>query len=162
MPGGDGQDVGELAWQGKAQLKESDSCWRGEPGEQGASFRILANLLRNALSHTPPGGTVRVDVRGEGRDVTLTVSDTGVGIAPEHLERVFERVFRADAARTRGEGSGVGLTISRGLARAMGGDLEVRSAPGRGSTFRWMLRRDGVAGSPVRPTPRAEVQPPGR
>ncbi|MFC3832971.1 MULTISPECIES: sensor histidine kinase [Deinococcus] len=102
------------------------------------AHQILANLLRNALRHTPPGGRVQVTVR-DGEELSLAVTDNGAGIAPEHLERVFERFFRADAARTRGEGSGVGLTIARGLARAMGGDLEVRSAPGRGSTFTWTL-----------------------
>ncbi|GHF58027.1 signal transduction histidine kinase [Deinococcus metalli] len=114
------------------------------------AHQILANLLRNALSHTPRGGTVRVDVRREGRGVAVTVSDTGAGIAPEHLERIFERFFRADAARTRGEGSGVGLTISRGLARAMGGELGVRSAVGRGSTFTWTLVREDRASPALR------------
>ncbi|BDP44634.1 two-component sensor histidine kinase (plasmid) [Deinococcus aetherius] len=101
--------------------------------------QVLANLLRNALRHTPPGGTVRVSGRAEGAGAAVSVTDTGSGIAPEHLDRVFERFFRADAARTRGEGSGVGLTIARGLARAMGGDLSVRSVPGQGSTFTWTV-----------------------
>ena len=114
------------------------------------AHQILANLLRNALRHTLPGGQVQVTVRGEGVGLALAVSDSGPGIAPEHLERVFERFFRADAARTRGEGSGVGLTIARGLARAMGGELEVRSALGRGSTFTWTLGPGQGAGSPAR------------
>lgn len=103
--------------------------------------QILANLLRNALRHTPPGGTVRVSAQAEATTVAVSVADTGGGIAPEHLERVFERFFRADPARTPGEGSGVGLTIARGLARAMGGELGVRSGPGQGSTFTWTVRR---------------------
>lgn len=114
------------------------------------AHQILANLMRNALRHTPQGGRVQVAVNGEGDGLALAVSDSGPGIAPEHLERVFERFFRADAARTRGEGSGVGLTIARGLARAMGGDLEVRSVPGRGSTFTWTLGQGQGARSPAR------------
>ncbi|MFW8628165.1 sensor histidine kinase [Deinococcus sp. ME38] len=101
--------------------------------------QILGNLLGNALRHTPPGGRVQVSAQGRAGRVQITVQDTGCGIAPEHLERVFERFFRADAARTRGEGSGVGLTVARGLARALGGDLTVQSTPGEGSRFCWTL-----------------------
>ncbi len=101
--------------------------------------QILGNLLGNALRHTPPGGRVQVTAHAHAGRVQITVQDTGSGIAPEHLERVFERFFRADAARTRGEGSGVGLTVARGLARALGGDLTVQSTVGEGSTFSWTL-----------------------
>lgn len=101
--------------------------------------QILGNLLGNALRHTPPGGRVQVGAHARAGRVQITVQDTGSGIAPEHLERVFERFFRADAARTRGEGSGVGLTVARGLARALGGDLTVQSTVGEGSTFSWTL-----------------------
>ena len=74
-------------------------------------------------------------------DVTavVTVADSGSGVKAEHLERIFERFFRADAARTRGDGSGVGLTIARGLARAMRGDVTVSSVLGEGSTFTWTV-----------------------
>nr|WP_255579100.1 HAMP domain-containing sensor histidine kinase [Deinococcus sp. RIT780] len=101
--------------------------------------QILGNLLGNALRHTPPGGRVQVTAHAHAGRVQITVQDTGSGIAPEHLERVFERFFRADVARTRGEGSGVGLTVARGLARALGGDLTVQSTVGEGSTFSWTL-----------------------
>jgi signal transduction histidine kinase len=101
--------------------------------------QVLANLLGNALRHTPPGGTVRVTVEAREHRAVVCVADTGSGIAPDHLDRVFERFFRADTARTRGEGSGVGLTIARGLARAMHGDLTVTSQPGQGSRFRWAV-----------------------
>lgn len=101
--------------------------------------QVLANLLSNALRHTPAAGTVRVWTDVRGATATVAVADTGSGIAPEHLDRVFERFYRVDAARTRGDGSGVGLTIARGLARAMQGDLTVTSAPRQGSTFRWTV-----------------------
>ncbi len=101
--------------------------------------QILANLLGNALRHTPPGGQVTLGAaRGDG-DVVFTVADTGSGIAPEHLDRIFERFYRGDAARTRGDGSGVGLTIARGLATRMNGSLTVSSGQA-GSTFTLTLR----------------------
>lgn len=101
--------------------------------------QILANLLNNALRHTPRGGAVRLATGRVGDHLWVSVTDTGSGIRPEHLDRIFDRFFRADAARTRGEGSGVGLTIARSLARAMRGDLSVASTPGQGSTFTWTV-----------------------
>lgn len=101
--------------------------------------QVLSNVLGNALRHTPAGGQVRVFTQAGADLIRVTVQDTGTGIAPEHLDRVFERFFRADAARTRGEGSGVGLTVARGLARAMGGDLSVTSTLGQGATFAFCL-----------------------
>lgn len=100
--------------------------------------QVLANLLSNALRHTPSGGTVTLAARQTARLVTFEVQDTGSGIPAEHLDRIFERFYRVDPARTRGEGSGVGLTIARGLVERMGGTLTVQSGPG-GSTFSFTL-----------------------
>lgn len=102
--------------------------------------QVLANLLENALRHTPAGGAVHLTAtRPDNHWVQLEVTDTGEGIAPEHLSHVFERFYRADPARRRqpgGSGSGIGLTISRALVEAHGGGLSVDSAgPGQGSTF---------------------------
>lgn len=81
-----------------------------------------------------------VTAKTQGRAVRFMVADTGSGISGEHLPRIFERFYRADPARSRGEGgSGVGLTISRGLVEAMGGEIEVDSTPGKGSTFAFTL-----------------------
>ena len=92
--------------------------------------QILANLLGNALRHTPRGGQVKLGAERRGGDVVFTVADSREGISPEHLERIFERFYRVNAARTRGEGSGVGLTIARrGLAVRMGGSLAASSGP---------------------------------
>lgn len=96
--------------------------------------QILANLLGNALRHTPRGGQVTLRAEHRGGDVMFTVADTGSGIPPEHQGRIFERFYRVDPARTRGDGSGVGLTIARGLATRMGGNLTVSSSP-QGSIF---------------------------
>lgn len=109
---------------------------RGDPDRL---TQVIVNLLGNALAHTPPGG--RVTITGEsGTRVRLSVTDTGRGIAPEDLERIFDRFFRADRS-VRG-GSGIGLTIARSIVRAHGGELTAASpGPGRGATFTVELPR---------------------
>jgi two-component sensor histidine kinase len=104
--------------------------------------QALGNLVSNAIRHTPPGGTVTVAV-GESSDaVTLTVSDTGSGIAGEHLPHIFDRLYRVDPSRSRATGgSGLGLAITKHLVEAHGGRLEVTSTPGTGSTFTIRLDR---------------------
>jgi len=97
---------------------------------------ILGNLVSNALRATPAGGTVRVSAAVDADDAVLTVADTGVGIAPEHLPHIFDRMYRVDAARDRDAGgTGLGLAIVAGLTEALGGGIDVQSAPGEGSTF---------------------------
>ncbi|MRH91152.1 HAMP domain-containing protein [Nocardia sp. SYP-A9097] len=92
--------------------------------------QILANLLNNACQASLNTGTVTVDIRDLGGTVELSVADTGPGIAPEDRERVFDRLVRLDAARDhRADGSGLGLPIARGLARAHGGDLTCVAPP---------------------------------
>ena len=110
---------------------------------------VLANVLDNALRHTPTGGRVEVAAAGRGQQVELTVADTGEGIAPEHLERVFERFFRADLARTRtAGGSGIGLAIARAIVEAHGGHLHAESeGPGLGARF--VITLPASAGSPI-------------
>ena len=105
--------------------------------------QVLSNLLSNALRHTPDGGRVVVEAKAAGDEVTFEVTDTGTGIAPEHLERLFERFYRVEKSRSRGEargGSGVGLAISRALVEAMGGRIWVESPGlGEGATFAFAL-----------------------
>ena len=111
---------------------------RGDPRRTG---QILAVLLENAVRFTPPGGSIAVSGRLQDRWVETSVRDTGPGISPEHLPRVFDRFYRAEASRTRGKGAGtgLGLAIARELARAQGGDLVAESAKDGGAIFRLRL-----------------------
>jgi signal transduction histidine kinase len=118
---------------------------------------VLANLLANALRHTPSGGRVEVHAVGRGDEVEVTVTDNGEGIPPELLERVFERFFRVDPARTRnsGGGSGLGLTISRAIVEAHSGRMWAESA-GRGRGARFVVRLPAIStGAGGRPAQRA-------
>lgn len=106
------------------------------------TLQVLTSLLGNALRHTPSGGQVIVTAEPAGSFLRFCVSDTGAGIPAEHLPRIFERFYRTDPARSRAEGgSGVGLTIARGLVEAMGGEMDVASTAGAGSTFCFTLPR---------------------
>jgi signal transduction histidine kinase len=97
--------------------------------------QVLLILLDNALRHTPAGGRITVAAAQDGKLTRLSVADTGPGIAPEHLPHIFERFYRADAARGRESGNaGLGLAIAQGLVAAMGGRITVESALGRGTT----------------------------
>jgi PAS domain S-box-containing protein len=98
--------------------------------------QILVNLLSNAIKFTDRGGRVELTCAGAGAQVHVHVRDTGIGIPPDQLERIFEPFVqvRADLTRTA-EGTGLGLAISRDLARGMAGDLAAESTPGVGSTF---------------------------
>ena len=98
---------------------------------------VFANLLENALRHTPAGGKVSLEVARNGHDALLSVADTGEGLAAEDLDRIFERFYRVDRARSRDlGGSGIGLAIARALVEAQGGRLTADSAGlGRGARF---------------------------
>jgi signal transduction histidine kinase len=109
----------------------------GDPAKTG---QILAALLDNALRYTPSGGSIEVNAYRQDGAVEATVTDTGPGIPPEHLPRVFDRFYRAESARTReGGGTGIGLAIARGLARAQDGELDAVTARDGGAVFRLRL-----------------------
>ena len=114
-------------------------------GDPARLRQILTNLLGNALKFTERG-RVSLALRTEGPDYVFDVTDTGIGIAADKLESVFEPFTQAEASTTRRfGGTGLGLTISRGFARAMGGDITARSTLGRGTTFSCRIPL-GVAG----------------
>lgn len=102
--------------------------------------QVMRNLLKNAVTYTPAGGSITVRARRAGGQVEVSVHDTGAGIAPEHLPYVFERFYRVDQSRTRRTGgAGLGLSIVRQLVEAQGGRVWVESEPGQGSTFFFTL-----------------------
>ncbi len=97
---------------------------------------ILQNLLDNAVRYTPSGGSIRVKAVVEGSEVVLSVADTGIGILKADQDRIFERFYRADAARSRESGgTGLGLSIVKHLVDVQGGRIRVESEVGQGSTF---------------------------
>ncbi len=100
--------------------------------------QVVTNLVHNGIKYTPEGGSVRVQASQEGDMVRVTVRDSGIGIAVEDLERVFERFFKADRSRAYG-GTGLGLSISSHLVQAHGGEIWVDSAEGEWSEFGFSL-----------------------
>jgi len=108
--------------------------------------QVLGNLLTNALKFTPPGGQVAVTLERSDDEARLTVADTGMGISPDELPRVFDRFFRGRRAGGV-SGSGVGLAVARELTVAHGGTLEAVSTEGAGTTFTMRLPAVGEAGS---------------
>ena len=96
--------------------------------------QVVVNLLHNAIKFTPEGGNVTVSAEVQGRTVRFCVADSGIGIDPADLPRIFERFYKADRARS-GKGTGLGLAIARHLVEAHGGHIWAESVPGQGSTF---------------------------
>lgn len=101
--------------------------------------QVLVNLLSNAIRYSPEGSSVDVHVSGEGEWIKVCVRDEGIGIAPEDQERIFEEFVRAGPDRDDPERTGLGLPLSRELVKLHGGEMNVDSAPGKGSTFWFTL-----------------------
>ena len=131
------------------------SCDAPEPahvlGDPSRLGQLVANLLDNALKFTEPGGEVVVSVSRGPYEVRLVVSDTGIGIPGDQLSHVFERFFRADAARSSG-GSGLGLSICRGIVESHDGTIRASSEPDRGSSFTVILPALRFGSDPHEPT----------
>jgi histidine kinase len=117
-------------------------------GDRDRLGQVVGNLVRNAITYTPSGGRVAVEVAGDDRISTVAVSDTGIGLAPDDLERVFERFYRVEGVQRPPGGSGIGLGIARAIARAHGGDVTAASAGrGHGTTFTLRLPTLRAAGA---------------
>jgi two-component system OmpR family sensor kinase len=114
-------------------------------GDEARLRQVVANLVGNAVGHTPPGSPVRIGVGTVGDHGVLEVADAGPGLTPAQAARVFERFYRVDASRSRhqGGGAGLGLSIASALVTAHHGHVELDTAPGRGATFRVRLPSAG-------------------
>jgi signal transduction histidine kinase len=122
-------------------------------GDQELLDRLIANVVGNALKFTPAGGEVRVSLHREGTSAVLEVGDSGIGIAPEEQEAVFQRFYRAADAQAQAiQGSGIGLAIVREVAAAHGGSVGLVSRPGVGTTVTVLLPLARV------PSPRSSYQ----
>jgi signal transduction histidine kinase len=121
----------------KAHLPPTDMIVMGNEDEL---VRLFSNLIDNAIRYTPADGTIAIDFKRQEKGVTVSVADTGIGIARQHLARLGERFYRVDSARSRTDGgSGLGLAICREIAKAHGGSLSIDSEPGKGTTVRVTL-----------------------
>jgi two-component system phosphate regulon sensor histidine kinase PhoR len=94
----------------------------------------VVNLIHNAVKFTPAGGAISVRASSIDQSVQVSITDTGVGIMPEDLPRIFERFYKADRSR-RGGGTGLGLAVARHAIEAHGGTISAASVPGQGSVF---------------------------
>jgi two-component system phosphate regulon sensor histidine kinase PhoR len=104
--------------------------------------QVMVNLLDNALKYTPENGSITISANEADGMVAIAVTDTGIGIPPKDLPRIFERFYRVDTARSREQGgTGLGLAIVKHIIQQHGGSVAVESTPGKGSTFSVSLRR---------------------
>jgi signal transduction histidine kinase len=111
-------------------------------GDRARLKQVIVNLLDNAIKYTPNGGRVRLKIAHEDGYAILEVADDGIGIPPEALAHLFERFYRADNSRSRGQGgAGLGLSIVKSICAVHGVSVEVASVPGAGSRFRLKFPR---------------------
>ena len=126
----------------RAQQKGVELSTRVDPlplitGDADRLVQVFTNLTENALEHTPPGGRIRITAQPAPGGIQIAVSDSGKGIPPEDVNRIFERFYQADKSRARSgrRGTGLGLTISREIVQTHGGKINVESREGQGATF---------------------------
>jgi signal transduction histidine kinase len=109
----------------------NDLCLTADPNRM---RQILANLLDNAIKYTPTGGRIDMEAHHRGEKIIILVKDTGIGIYPEELPRIWDRLYRGDQSRSQ-KGLGLGLSLVKAIVRAHKGQIEVLSEPGKGSNF---------------------------
>jgi signal transduction histidine kinase len=123
------------------KLSESDDMPTEFDTDERLLNLVLKNLVENSIKFTPPGGSVSVEFHRDGDEVRIAVVDTGIGIPPEQVERVFERFYQVDPARSgsAGRGTGLGLAIVKHAVAALGGTVRLESRIGRGTTVTCVL-----------------------
>ena len=122
-------------------------------------YRLLSNLMQNAIRYSRPEGRITIQTAVESADCIIRISDTGVGIEPESLPHIFDRFYRGNMARrSNSEGTGLGLAISRAIVGRHNGDIRVESTPGKGSIFEIRIpATDGPADPPADPYRQADL-----
>ena len=108
-------------------------------GNENRILQVLIILLDNALSFTAPGGSVKLAARRQGKNVYISVKDTGAGIDPSDLPYIWERFYKADKSRMRTTGTGLGLAIAKLVVECMGGLITVQSELGKGTEFEFSV-----------------------
>jgi len=144
LAAGVAEQVAPLAEERGVQVEVPPGPATSINADEGLILQLLLNLVDNAVKYTGRGGRVTLGWASRDGYMELWVRDTGAGIPPEHLPRIFDRFYRADTARSRAEGgTGLGLSICRWIAEAHGGSISAESAPGSGSTFTVRLPVNG-------------------
>ena len=126
---------------GVSLVVETDGTELRCMGNEDRITQVLVILMDNALSFTPSGGTVTVYARDDGEMVAVGVRDTGCGIQPKDLPMIWERFYKADRSRMRTTGTGLGLSIAKLVVTLMGGEIGVKSEPGKGADFTFTLQK---------------------
>ena len=134
------EEFGEIAGQKGLQLHARIEPDLVVTADQTLLIRLWDNLLKNAVAFTPDGGEITMALWAEGQEVCLQVQDTGIGIAPEHLPRIWDRFYQADPARSS-DSSGLGLAMVQWIVQAHHGKITVQSQPGQGTVFTCRLPR---------------------
>jgi heavy metal sensor kinase len=125
---------GDLAEEKGVALRAGDAPALAVDGDRNRLRQVVANLVDNAVKYTPAGGEIRLEARREDAEVVVTVADTGIGIPPGDLPRIWDRLFRGDRSRSE-RGLGLGLSLVRAIVEAHGGRADAESEPGRGTRF---------------------------
>jgi len=135
--------MGPTARQKNVELRFGDETGLPQPfrSDERLLHLVLKNLVENSIKFTPPGGSVTIALNAADQAVALSVADTGIGIPPEHRDRVFERFYQVDPARsgTAGRGTGLGLAIVKHAVAALGGTVRLESTVGKGTTVTCLL-----------------------
>jgi two-component system sensor histidine kinase ResE len=137
----------------KVKMRVGDMDQAMVRGDRDRLKQVLLNLVGNAIQYTPPGGDVLLSLAKIGEQVRIIVRDTGPGIPAEDLPFIFERFYRAEKSRTRGQstGFGLGLSIAHWIVENHGGSMEVESREGQGTTFAVWLPLLPEAAKPKEP-----------
>jgi two-component system sensor histidine kinase/response regulator len=133
----------EIAESYQAAAREKSITLRMNPhaplpmvkGDADKLSRILINLIHNAIKFTPHGGEIRIEAQVRGDAVELCVADSGSGIPPQELDRIFDKFYWSESAPVEARGAGLGLAIAKNLVELHGGTIRVESSPGEGSRF---------------------------